>query len=425
MAQLSDDCFAFSGPLLPLAEMERLIAERVNPVAEIEEVALWDALGRVMAADQIAAGDLPPFDNSAVDGFAVRHADLVPGGETRLAIGERAMAGHAVVRPLRPGEAVRIFTGAPMPAGADTVFMQEDCQVDGGSVVLPPGLERGANSRRAGEDVRRGAVMLPAGRRLGAADLALAAAEGLTRLVVRRRLNVALFSTGDEVVEPGSARPAAAIYDANRALLRGLLARFGPVVADLGILPDERSALQDALAAAAADGHDLIISTGGVSTGEADHVRGAIEAIGRLVFWRVAIKPGRPVAMGVIPGRRPGEAAAFTGLPGNPAAVYVTFVRVVWPLLLRLAGAVSRQAIALPVRASFSYRKRKGRREYVRVTLRRAADGVVEAIKFPQDGAGVITSLTETDGLVELGEDETAIAPGTMVGFLSYAALTD
>jgi molybdopterin molybdotransferase len=424
MAQLSDDCFAFSGPLLPLTEMERLIAERVNPVAEVEEVALPDALGRVMAADQIAAGDLPPFDNSAVDGFAVRHADLVPGGETRLAIGARAMAGHAVARPLRPGEAIRIFTGAPMPAGADTVFMQEDCQVDGDSVVLPPGLERGANSRRAGEDVQRGAVMLPAGRRLGAADLALAAAEGLTRLVVRRRLNVALFSTGDEVVEPGGARPAAAIFDANRALLRGLLARFGAVVTDLGILPDEVSAVQNALAAAA-DGHDLVISTGGVSTGEADHVRAAIENIGRLVFWRVAIKPGRPVAMGVIPGRRPGEAAAFTGLPGNPAAVYVTFVRVVWPLLLRLASAVPRAALALPVRASFSYRKRKGRREYVRVTLRCAADGVVEAIKFPQDGAGVITSLTETDGLVELGEDETTIAPGTMVGFLSYAALTE
>ena len=404
--------------------MERLIAERVTPVAEVEEVGLDHALGRVVAADVMAVDDLPPFDNSAVDGFAVRHADLAPDAETRLVIIDRALAGHRAVHALGAGQAIRIFTGAPMPSGADTVFMQEDCRIDGDSVVLPPGLERGANSRRAGEDVRRGAMMLPAGRRLGAADLALAAAEGLTRLVVRRRLNVALFSTGDEVVEPGNARPAAAIFDANRALLRGLLARFGAVVTDLRILPDEQGAVQDALAAAA-DGHDLVISTGGVSTGEADHVRAAIEKIGRLVFWRVAIKPGRPVAMGVIPGRRPGEAAAFTGLPGNPAAVYVTFVRVVWPLLLRLAGARPRQAIALPVRASFPYRKRKGRREYVRVTLRRAADGVVEAMKFPQDGAGVITSLTETDGLVELGEDETVIAPGSMVGFFSYAALTD
>jgi molybdopterin molybdotransferase len=409
MAQLTDDCFAFSGPLLPIAEMERLIAERVTPVAEIEEVGLAAALGRVVAADVIAAENLPPFDNSAVDGFAVRHADLAADGDTRLTIVDRALAGHGAAHGLKAGQAIRIFTGAPMPPDADTVFMQEDCRIEGGAVVVPPGLERGANSRSAGEDVGAGAVMLPAGRRLSAQDLALAAAQGVTRLAVRRKLKVAVFSTGDEVVEPGAARPAAAIFDANRHLLRGLLEKFGAEVTDLGILPDERPALQGAIAAAAAD-HDLVITSGGVSTGEADHVRAAVEAIGRLVFWRVAIKPGRPVAMGVV--------------PGNHAAVYVTFVRVVWPLLLRLAGAEPRAPLALPVRATFAYRKRRGRREYVRVTLRSAADGVVEAVKFPRDGAGVITSLTETDGLVELGEDVTEIAPGTMVRFLSYAALT-
>jgi molybdopterin molybdotransferase len=422
MAQLSDDCFAFSGPLLPIAEMERLIAERVMPVAEIEEVDLGAALGRVVAADVAAAQDLPPFDNSAVDGFAVRHADLDPDGDTRLVVVDRAMAGHEAAHALGTGEAIRIFTGAPMPTGADTVFMQEDCRIEADAVVVPPGLERGANSRCAGEDVAAGAVMLPAGRRLTAQDLALAAALGVTRLAVRRKLRVAVFSTGDEVVEPGAARPAAAIFDANRHLLRGLLAKFGADVTDLGILPDQRPRLQAAIAAAAAD-HDLIITSGGVSTGEADHVRAAVEQIGRLVFWRVAIKPGRPVAMGVLPGK-PGAAAAFAGLPGNPAAVYVTFVRVVWPLLLRLAGAEPRAPLALPVRATFAYRKRRGRREYVRVTLRAAGDGAVEAVKFPRDGAGVITSLTETDGLVELGEDVTEIAPGATVKFLSYAALT-
>jgi molybdopterin molybdotransferase len=423
MAQLSDDCFAFSGPLLPIAEMERLIATRVTPVAEVEEVALDQALGRVIAADIFATDDLPPFDNSAVDGFAVRHADLAPDRDTTLVVAERVMAGHAAARPLAPGEAIRIFTGAPMPAGADTVFMQEDCHLEGDAVILPPGLGHGANSRFAGEDVLKGAIMLPAGRRLTAADVALAAALGVTRLAVRRRLRVAVFSTGDEVVEPGAARPPAAIYDANRYLLRGLLEKFGAVVTDLGILRDEPAALQAAIKDAA-DDHDLVITSGGVSTGEADHVRAAIEAIGRLVFWRVAIKPGRPVAMGVVPGKRGGHAAAFAGLPGNPAAVYVTFVRVVWPLLLRLAGAAPRAPLALPVRATFAYRKRKGRREYVRVTLRQAADGVVEAIKFPRDGAGVITSLTETDGLVELGEEVAEVTPGMMVGFLSYAALT-
>ncbi len=427
MAQLTDDCFAFAGPLLPIADMERLIIERVTPVAEVEEVPLGEALGRVVAAEMAATEDLPPFDNSAVDGFAVRHADLAAASDTRLIIAERVMAGHEAAHPLAPREAIRIFTGAPMPVGADTVFMQEDCRVEGNAVIVPPGLERGANSRQAGEDLRKGAIMLPAGRKLTAADLALAvalaAAQGATRLPVRRRLCVAVFSTGDEVVEPGAVRPAAAIYDANRHLLRGLLDKFGAVVTDLGILRDDPAALETAIASAAAD-HDLVITSGGVSTGEADHVRTAIERIGRLVFWRVAIKPGRPVAMGVVPGGPPGHAAAFAGLPGNPAAVYVTFVRVVWPLLLRLAGAAPRQPIALPVRATFAYRKRKGRREYVRVTLRHAADGAVEAVKFPRDGAGVITSLTETDGLVELREDETQIAPGATVGFLSYAALT-
>jgi molybdopterin molybdotransferase len=420
MAQLSDDCFAFSGPLLPIAEMERLIAERVAPVTETEEVALAAALGRVVAADVVAGEDLPPFDNSAVDGFAVRHVDLSADAETRLVIVDRALAGHQASHALGRLQAIRIFTGAPMPPGADTVFMQEDCRVEDNVVVVPQGLERGANSRSAGEDLRAGAVMLPAGRRLIAADLALAAAQGMTTLRVRRKLKVAVFSTGDEVVEPGAARPAAAIYDANRHFLRALLEKFGAAVTDLGILPDAQVALQGAIAAAAAE-HDLVITSGGVSTGEADHVRAAVEAIGRLVFWRVAIKPGRPVAMGVVPGK--GGNAAFAGLPGNPAAVYVTFVRVVWPLLLRLAGAGPRSLIGLPVRAAFPYRKRRGRREYVRVSLRAAAGGV-EAVKFPRDGAGVITSLTETDGLVELGEEVTEIAPGATVNFLSYADLT-
>jgi molybdopterin molybdotransferase len=423
MAQLIDDCFAFAGSLLPIVEMQRLIAEGVTPVAEVQNVSLSEALGRVIGSDVKATDDLPPFDNTAVDGFAVRHADLAPGVDTRLVVAERVMAGHAAVKPLGTGEAIRVFTGAPMPSGTDTVFMQEDCKVDGNVVIVPPGLERGANSRFAGEDLPRGAVMLPAGRRLTVADVALAAAEGITQLPVRRRLRVAIFSTGDEVVEPGAARPTAAIYDANRHLLRGLLDKFGAAVTDLGILRDEPLALQTAIANAAAD-HDLVITSGGVSTGEADHVRAAVEKIGRLVFWRVAIKPGRPVAMGVIPGGKPGHAAAFAGLPGNPAAVYVTFVRVVWPLLLRLAGAAPREPMALPVRATFAYRKRKGRREYVRVSLRHAADGIVEAVKFPRDGAGVITSLTETDGLVELGEEITEVAPGEIVGFLSYAALT-
>lgn len=423
MAQLSDDCFAFSGPLLPVAEMERLIVERVTPVREVEQVRLREAAGRVVATDLLAPLDLPPFDNSAVDGYAVRHADLAADGDTALTVIDRVAAGEAATRPLDQGEAIRIFTGAPMPPGADTVVMQEDVKGDGPHIRVPPGLGLGANRRLAGEDIRAGSVLLPTGRRMTAADVALAAAQGLTMLPVRRRVTVALFSTGDEVVEPGAARHASAIYDANRYLLVALLDHLGARVTDLGILPDRPDALRPALLAAAED-HDLVLTSGGVSTGEADYVRAAVEEAGRLVFWRIAIKPGRPVAMGVLPGRGDDKRAAFVGLPGNPGAVFVTFARVVRPLLLRLAGATPRPLVALPVRAAFDYRKKRGRREYVRVSLQRADDGMVEATKFPQDGAGVITSLTETDGLVELDEDKTSIKRGETVGFLSYAALT-
>jgi molybdopterin molybdotransferase len=416
MAQLTDDCFAFSGPLLPIAEMERLIQERVQPIQGKEMVALRVAAGRVLAADIAAPLDLPPFDNSAVDGYAVRHRDLQAETETRLTVSGRVMAGHRPPSAVGSGEAIRIFTGAPMPDGADTVFMQEDCRVEGGAVIVPPGLKPGANRRVAGEDVKIGSTVLPRGRLLSAADIALAAAMGLTEVEVRPRLRVALFSTGDEIVEPGAPRPPSALFDANRILLSGLLTRLGANVTDLGIIADDPEALKRAIGEAAKD-HDLVLTSGGVSTGEADHVRTAVESIGRLVFWRVAIKPGRPVAMGVVAG------AAFAGLPGNPVAAFVTFVRVVRPLLLRLGGALPEALVALPVKAAFSYRKKKGRREYVRVALRRAADGSLEAVKHPQEGAGVITSLTETDGLAELAEDVTSIEPGAMVGFLSYAAL--
>jgi molybdopterin molybdotransferase len=420
MAQLTDDCFAFSGPLLPLTEAERLISERIAPVAEIETAALRGALGRILAQDVIAPISLPPFDNSAVDGYAVRHADLSATAETRLVVVDRLTAGRAAVRPLPPGAAVRIFTGAPMPEGADTVFMQEDVRPDGTAVFVPSGLKAGSNRRLAGEDVRAGSIIIPAGRRLDVQQIALAAAVGLTDVPVHRRLRVALFSTGDEIVEPGTPRPSAAMFDANRFLLAGLIERMGAVATDLGILPDQREPLAAAVAAAAAT-HDVVITSGGVSTGEADHVRAAIESIGRLVFWRVGIKPGRPVAMGVLPSGQ--LSAAFVGLPGNPVAAFVTFVRVVRPLLLRLSGAEIPPFVPLPVRAAFSYRKRKGRREYVRVKLVSAADGGIDAVKHPQEGAGVLTSLTETDGLVELPEDTTKVEPGSTVGFLSYATL--
>jgi molybdopterin molybdotransferase len=236
-------------------------------------------------------------------------------------------------------------------------------------------------------------------------------------------VRVALFSTGDELAEPGQARAEALIYDSNRRLIAALLAQLGASVTDIGIIPDDPARLRDALALAATD-HDLIVTSGGVSAGEADHVRDAVAAVGQLVFWRLAIKPGRPVAMGVLSGLGPMNSAAFVGLPGNPVAVFVTFARVVRPLLLRLAGAAPEPLIAYPVTAQFSYRKKRGRREYVRVSLQQEPGGRLTAHKHPRDGAGVISSLTETDGLAELGEEVETVAPGDPIGFMPYRMLT-
>src|SRR5580692_9410574 len=264
MAQLSDDCFAFNGPLLPVDDAERLITERVASVDGYETVPLREAAGRVLVEDVVAPVNVPPFDNSAVDGYAVRAADLKANGEMRLRVADRVAAGHDATQALHAGEAIRIFTGAPMPAGADTVFMQEDCRIEGGAVIVPPGLKRGANRRLAGEDMRVGSVALPAGRRLAVQHIALAAALGLTSLKVRRRVRVALFSTGDEIVEPGSKLPGAALYDSNRYLLAGLIARLGAKVTDLGILGDDPQQLARAIAKAAED-HDLVLTSGGLS----------------------------------------------------------------------------------------------------------------------------------------------------------------
>ena len=415
MAQLSDDCFAFGGPLLSVDDALARLGSHVGVVAGVESVALAGADGRVTAQDVRAPLPLPPYANSAVDGYAVRFADLRAGASTTLPLEGRLAAGAREVQPLRPGTARRVFTGAPMPAGADTVFMQEDAVLDGGQVVLPPGLQPGANARPVGEDIRADVVALPAGRRLRPQDVALAAALGFVRMQVRAPLRVAVFSTGDEVAEPGSALRPGQVFDANRALLGALIARAGGRVTDGGLLGDAAAATARALAEAAA-GHDLVLTSGGVSTGDEDHVKAAVEAVGTLVSWRLAIKPGRPVAMGVLSG------VPFVGLPGNPVAVFVTFAVLVRKLLAQLGGETLPPRMPLPVRAGFAYRKKAGRREYVRVRLAHGAEGVV-AEKHEQDGAGILTSLTETAGLVELPEAVTRVAPGDWVGFLPYAAL--
>ena len=416
MAQLSDDCFAFGGPLMSVDEAVGLITARVTAVKEIETVPLGEADGRVLANDIAAPLPQPPFTNSAVDGYAVLASDLPPEGERAFPVAGRIAAG-AFAGAAEPGHAMRIFTGAPMPQGTDTVFMQEDVRIDEkGQVVLPAGLKAGANVRPAGEDVPEGVVALKAGQRLRPQDVALAAAFGRTQLDVTRRICVAVFSTGDELASPGAPRQPAQLFDSNRFMLMAMLKRLGCEVGDLGILPDQRAPLADALKQVAGR-YDLLLTTGGVSTGEEDHVKASVESVGSLVLWRMAIKPGRPVAMGIIGG------TPFIGLPGNPVASFVTFVHVVRPTVLALSGATAAHLVPMPVRAAFSYKKKIGRREYVRVTLRKAGDGALEAIKFPREGAGLLSSLVDTDGLVELGETVTKVEPGQSVGFLGYASL--
>ncbi len=412
MAQLSDDCFAFGGDLLSMtAALERV--STIEPALERESVSLKAARGRILAAPLVAAMNVPPHANSAVDGYAVAFDDLRSNEPTMLPIGGRAAPGRALGRAARRGEAVRIFTGAPMPEGLDTVLMQEDCTEADGAVTIPPGIRRGANRRHAGEDVKAGSTVLAPGTRLRPQEIGIAASLGVTELIVYRRLRVAIFSTGDEVRDPGTPLPPSAIYDANRFVLAALLEGLGAAVTDLGILPDRRGAIDEALADAARD-HDVIITSGGMSTGEGDHVKAAVEAQGKLHFWRLAIKPGRPVAMGQI------ARVPFMGLPGNPVAVMVTFLILARPLILRMSGAVEVAPHRFRVLAGFEHKKRSNRREYVRARLEGAAEGWV-ARKFPRDGAGILSSMVESDGLVEIGEGISVTKPGDVVEFLPFS----
>jgi len=415
MAQLSDDCFAFGGSLLGIDAARDMIFERMRPVDGVERVPLRQALGRTLVEDVAAPIAVPGYDNSAVDGYAMRFDDLDPHGPTTLRCVDRIAAGHDPAAALTPGLAARIFTGAALPAGADVVIMQEDCQRDGDLVTVRPGIKRGANTRQAGEDVQRGSRALKAGRRLGPADVGLLAALGLAEVPVRRRLSIALMSTGDEVREPGQPLAPHQIYDANRFILAGMLDRLGVEVADLGIVPDDPAILARTLRQAA-EAADLIVTSGGVSTGEEDHVRTAIANHGSLYFWRLAIKPGRPVAMGQI------GATPLAGLPGNPVAALLTFALVARPMIEALSGTEPHVARRFPAIADFAYKKKTGRREYVRVSLE-GTPGAPRLRRYHKEGAGMLTSLTETDGLAELPEETTRVEVGAEVAFVPYSEL--
>ncbi len=425
MAQLSDDCFAFGGDLLTVDQALALLDERVVPVDGTETRPLMAAAGCVLAEDVVAAFPVPPYDNSAVDGYAVYLDDLAASGETRLPVAGRAAAGHPLDGPAPRGAAIRIFTGARMPDGGgggpgpDTVMMQEDCRIEGGDVILPAGLKRGANRRFAGEDLRQGQTVLQAGTRLDAPAIGIAASIGRTHLTVHRPLRVAVFSTGDEVREPGTPLAPGTIYDANRFALLAALRRLGCATTDLGILADRETDIRGTLAAAA-DGHDLLLSSGGMSAGEEDHVKAAVESMGSLRFWRLAMKPGRPVALGQV--RRPsGGSVPFAGLPGNPVAVMVTYMLIARPLILRLSGQTDIALRRYPVRAGFEHRKKIGRREFLRTRLLSDAAGGLTAEKHGRSGAGILSSLIGADGLVDLPEGLDHLQKGMTVQFLPFS----
>ena len=414
------------GPLISADDALARLLAAVAPTGRAENVTTPEAWGRVLARDVVSTVDVPPADNSAMDGYAVRLADLVAGTGTVLPVSQRIAAGQ-VPQPLAAGTAARIFTGAQVPPGADAVVMQENCEAIAGSAAdAPSGRVRvnelpspGMAIRRRGEDVARGHVVLEAGRKLDAAAIGLAATVGMARLDVAARPRVALFSTGDELVMPGEPLPPGAIYNSNRFMLGALLRGQGCVVTDLGNVPDRLDATRAMLREAAA-GHDLILSSGGVSVGEEDHLKPALAEEGRLDLWAIAIKPGKPLAFGAVRRRGEGEGAEtwFIGLPGNPVSSYVTFALFVRPVLARLQGVQAVASPGVPMRADFAWPRPDKRREFLRV--RRNAQGGLDL--FRNQGSGVLTSLAWGDGLADIAPGQ-AVQPGDTVRFLSLAEL--
>ena len=401
-------------PLMPLDEALAALLARAQPLPGTESVTTLQADGRVLAQDLVSALQVPAFDNSAMDGYALRCADVAAPG-IALPVSQRIAAG-SVGAPLQGGTAARIFTGAPVPPGADAVVMQEDCVAqDDGTVRVQTQPHSGQNIRRAGEDIALGSTVLHAGTRLAPAALGLAASIGLEHLPVARRPRVALLSTGDELVMPGQVPPEqlppGAIVNSNRFFLRALVQRLGCELTDLGKVPDQREATLAALREAAA-GHDVVLTSGGVSVGEEDHIKPAVQALGSLDLWQIAIKPGKPFACG-----RVGQ-AHFLGLPGNPVASFVTFAVLVRPFLLRLQGVRDVTMPSIAARADFAWPKADKRREFLRV--RRNAAGGLDL--YPHQGSGVLTSTVWGDGVVDNPPGQ-AIAPGDTVRYLPFSEL--
>jgi len=395
--------------LLSVDEALEVLLSGAKPVAEVEPVPTLEASGRVLAAPLASTMDVPPMDNSAMDGYAVRTAD-VPAPDTRLPVTQRIQAGEAA-KPLAPGTAARIFTGAPVPPGADAIVMQEFCASEGEQVVVRKVPRRGDWVRLVGSDVRKGDTIVVAGKRLLPQDTGLAASVGIGTVPVYRRVHLGLFFTGDELVMPGEPLAPGRIYNSNRFTLNGMARAFGCDVHDYGIVPDSLDATRAALKRAAAE-CDILVTSGGVSVGEADYVKPAVEAEGSLLMWKIAMKPGRPLAFGRV-GR-----AAFLGLPGNPVSSFVTFLIFVRPFLLRTQGVKDVAPRALEVRADFEWNEPDARREFLRAKWN--AGGGLDL--YPTQDSAVLTSTAWADGLIDNPAGH-AIGKGDRVRFLPYSEL--
>lgn len=418
--RLIDDCFLHDRERLKHDEALAILRDRVSTLVRTESVPLAEAAGRILAETVLSSETVPAGDNAAVDGYAFAHADYEAAGGW-FPVSARIAAGYPAGDALTPRTAARIFTGALMPAGADTVAMQEDCEPheqDGEAfVVIPPGLKSGANRRRAGEDLAPGDVIAAAGERLRPQELAAIASTGRTEIPVFQRLSVALVSTGDEIVRPGTQKGRGQVYDSNHFLLRALLAAIGAKVTDVGVLADRDTEVRRALQQAAAN-HHAIITTGGASRGEEDHVVTSLDALGSRHLWQLAIKPGRPMIFGQI-----GDCVVL-GLPGNPVAVFVCFLLYARPMLSGLGGASWHEPPRFLVEADFEMaRKKPDRREFLRGILGKGDDGQPVVRKFARDGSGLITSLREADGLIELEEPVTSVERGSLVRFIPFACL--
>jgi molybdopterin molybdotransferase len=402
---------------LPVETARRVIRTLVTPVTTNERVAVRASLGRVLGADVVSAMNVPAHDNSAMDGFAVRGADLSEDGDTVLREIGAAFAGRTFAGAVGPGQCVRVMTGAVMPAGTDTVVIQEAVRVEGDRIVVPPGQKTGQNRRLAGEDLAAGRVAIPAGRLVRPAELGLLASLGLAEVMVRRRLRVAFFSTGDELASIGAALKDGEVYDSNRYTLYGMLARLGVELIDMGVVRDDPAELERAFLAAAASA-DAVITSGGVSVGEADFTRDLLGRLGEVLFWKIAMRPGRPMAVGRI-----GD-AYFFGLPGNPVAVMVTFYGFVRDALLALAGRTDDYALpVVRVPSATALRKKPGRTEFQRGIVARGDDGAWSVRVTGQQGSGVLRSMSEANCFIVLEHERGEVKAGDPVSVQLFEGL--